>query len=129
MVAMAASVSVLRLESPPMRHWFAILLLLLVPLQFASAGVEAYCLQSSGLATSHGDHPPHACQMDEGDIGKEGRLHTDCAFCQVLAGAVLLDAGRLPLTGAGQVLVDTVQDSLASAPVAEPERPKWRRAA
>ncbi|TAH44618.1 MAG: hypothetical protein EYC67_12795 [Betaproteobacteria bacterium] len=112
-----------------MRRWFAILLLLLVPLQFASAGMEAYSLQSAAVATSHGYHHPHTCQMDEGDIGKESKLHADCGFCQILASAVLLGAGRLPPTGPGHVLVDSAQDFPASAPVTEPERPKWRRAA
>ncbi|MBP6357569.1 MAG: hypothetical protein KA307_04975, partial [Burkholderiaceae bacterium] len=94
-----------------------------------SAGLEAYCLESAGFATSHGDHHPHTCQVDEGDEGMKGQLHADCGFCQILASAALLDAGRLPLTGLGHVLVDAGRDFNASALVTEPERPKWRLAA
>ena len=112
-----------------MRRWFAILFLLLVPIQPASAAIEAYCVQSLGFATSHGDHHPHACQVDEGEAETKGKLHADCGFCQILASAALLDAGRLPLTGLGHVLVDAGRDFNASALVTEPERPKWRLAA
>lgn len=117
------------LKSSPMHRWLAIVFLLLVPLQFASAGLEAYCVESAGFATSHGDHHPHTCQVDEGAAGTEGLLHADCGFCQILASAALLDAGRLPLTGFGHVLIDAGRDFNASAPVTEPERPKWRFAA
>jgi hypothetical protein len=119
----------LGLKSSPMHSWLAIFFMLLVPLQFASAGLEAYCLESAGVATSHGDHHPHTCQVDEGDDGMKGQLHADCGFCQILASAALLDAGRLPLTGLRHVLVDAGRDFNASALVTEPERPKWRRAA
>lgn len=112
-----------------MVRWLAVMLLLLVPLQFASASLEAYCAQSVGAATRHGDHHPHSCQVDEGAAGTEGQLHVDCGFCQIQASAVLLDAGPLPAKGLTHVLVDSTQDFPASAPVAEPERPKWRRAA
>ena len=63
----APSANRLGLKSSPMHRWLAIFFLLLVPLQFASAGLEAYCLESAGFATSHGDHHPHTCQVDEGD--------------------------------------------------------------
>ena len=112
-----------------MRRWFAILFLLLVPIQPASAAIEAYCVQSLGFATSHGDHHPHACQVDEGEAETKGKLHADCGFCQILASAALLDAGRLPQTGPAHVLVDAAQGFPASAPVTEPERPKWHHTA
>jgi hypothetical protein len=125
-----------------MRRWLAVLLLVLLPVQFSWAAVAGFCAHSAS-APAHGGHHDHAVhghadsaasQSAVGDetastAGAPSTPGTDCGHCHghvtALAG-VAAPHVTLPLRHA--------PPTLGAAHVAEPtptqpERPQWARLA
>jgi cytochrome c5 len=100
-----------------MRRWLLVLLLLVLPLQFAWAAAAPYCAHEATPAASK--HPGHHQHVHQGgsDVAKAGddgngigTDHTDCASCH--AGA----AATLPPPAAG--LATAPRDVLREQPLA-----------
>ena len=79
-----------------MRRWLVVLMLLVLPMQFAWAAAAPYCAHEA--ATAAGKHPGHHqhVHQDGGDVAQAGDdgggksvNHTDCASCQGSAAATL----------------------------------------
>ena len=80
-----------------MRRWLVVLMLLVLPLQFAWAAAAPYCAHEA--TTAAGKHPGHHQHLHQGggdaanaddDGAGNGAKHTDCATCHAGATATLL---------------------------------------
>lgn len=117
-----------------MRRWFAILLLVLLPLQAIWAAAAPYCEHEQAQAASkHLGHHEHEHQ--EVDVGedeapsKPGAAHTDCHVCHGSATApVIGDAMASPQFSATHFSISEAT-ALTAPPLTRPERPKWQRLA
>lgn len=123
-----------------MRRWLAVLLLVLLPLQFSWAAVADYCMHESSETADHVGHHDHeshshgAAQADaeaktKTDDGSSSTATVDCSHCHGSCAVTLdLPAGLVPRS------VEQAPPTLGDAPRAEhvpaqPERPKWARLA
>lgn len=127
-----------------MRRWLAVLLLVLLPLQFSWAAVADYCMHESGETADHVGHHDHAshahgaAQVDAdadadaratSDGGSSTAAKVDCSHCHGGCAVTLdLPAGLVPHT------IEHAPPTLGDAPCAEhvpaqPERPQWVRLA
>jgi hypothetical protein len=123
-----------------MRRWLAVLLLVLLPLQFSWAAVADYCMHESGETADHVGHHDHkshahgAAQADadaktKTDAGSSSTATVDCSHCHGGCAVTLdLPAGLVPHA------VEQAPPTLGDAPCAEhmpaqPERPQWARLA
>ena len=113
-----------------MRRWLVILMLLVLPVQFAWAAAAPYCAhEAASAASKHPGHHQHVHQ-GSGEVAKagddgagNGANHTDCASCH--GGA----AATLPLPEAD--LATAPRDGLREQPASHyrshtpsgPERP------
>jgi len=80
-----------------MRRWLVVIMLLVLPLQFAWAAAAPYCAHEAAGATSK--HPGHHQHVHQGsgestteagdDAVGSGSGHTDCASCHPAAAATL----------------------------------------
>ena len=120
-----------------MRRWLAILLLVLLPLQFSWAAVADYCMHESGAAADHvghHDHADHRHGASAGDKDKsDGSASTaadfDCGHCHGHCAGMLDVPVGLKTNALG-----SAPPGLAEAPSSEhlpaqPERPQWARLA
>lgn len=74
-----------------MRRWFAILLLVLLPLQALWAAAAPYCAHEENPTSMHVGHHTHEHQDAQGDSGSSEGLagnHADCQVCHGGAGAL-----------------------------------------
>lgn len=123
-----------------MRHWLAVLLLVLLPFQFSWAAVAAYCAHPSGETADHvghHDHGSHAHGALPADAdakattadGSSSTAALDCSHCHG-GGAVTLGLpDRLVPHPVGQA-PPTLGDAPSAEHVpAQPERPQWARLA
>ena len=134
-----------------MRRWLAVLLLMLLPLQFSWAAVASYCQHDADATPRHLGHHEHQHQgsspdaadssdapdapdASPGDAAKAGAdsklpgAHTDCGYCHVsLAKTLTTTASHLPmLSTEARPRVDIA--SITSALFERIERPNWHRA-
>lgn len=116
-----------------MRRWLAILLLVLLPLQFSWAGVAGYCMHESGAAADHlghhdhADHPHGASVSDKAksDSSPSTAADLDCSHCHGHCAGML----DIPV-GLKAHALGSAPPRLAEAPSADhlpaqPERPQW----
>ncbi len=84
-----------------MRRWLILLLLTVLPLQFASAAVASYCLHESEVAARHFGHHQHKHHAGAGQAsfeqadghkvgGSAGLDDADCEYCHLGAAHPLL---------------------------------------
>lgn len=121
-----------------MRRWLALLLLVLLPLQFGWAAVADYCSHALGTEQGHLGHHDHAVHGhapvadDAGDAGSgndAAATHVDCGHCHGhWFGVLALATALVPQAPAD------APPALGPAPPADhapaqPERPQWRRLA
>lgn len=113
-----------------MRRWLAIFLMVFMPFQLGWAAVSAYCQHESGAAANHLGHHEHRHPVDHRDAGTKSDLDLDCGFCLAASVAALPSSSGASMSSVIQdALAPPPLPALASAPLAEPERPKWARAA
>ncbi len=114
-----------------MRRWFAVLLLMLLPLQAVWAAAAPYCAHEEDPATMHVGHHSHehqGAQQDDNGSEAPAGSHADCHVCHGAGAAVgtqLADASH----GAYRGPVPTWVKALPAPPVSRPDRPDWSRLA
>ena len=112
------------------RRCIAILLLILLPLQFSWAGIAAYCQHETGQAAQHIGHHEHThtgtdTQGSASDIKAQWGFDTDCSACYSgFISAVPHAIPPLPLLQFS-TMIDWAPYSLAAPPTILPERPNW----
>ena len=110
----------------------ALLLALLLPLQFAWGAAAAYCQHETGAQSAkHVGHHAHEHKADEGTkkpASAKLTVDNDCTACHATCSAMACDAPvaieALALTS--RLDVPTF-DAHASAPTRAPDRPQWAR--
>lgn len=119
-----------------MRRWFALLLLVLLPLQFSWAVVEDYCVHGPEGALSHPAHHDHAVHgHGAADVGvgdpaqPDGASLTaapsDCGHCHGHC-AALVETSAVPGSPPpGSARPASGDAARAGAMPAPPERPQW----
>lgn len=106
-----------------MRRLIALLLLLLLPLQFAWAAAGTYCQHESGDQSWHFGH--HAHLHDDEPADAPSGTHSDCASCQFKTKSVAQDLPVQPTTAVAQSRPDTRHLLPATSPPSRIDRPKW----
>jgi hypothetical protein len=127
-----------------MRKLFLILLLAILPFQYAWSAAAAYCEHEQGKSTHFGHHShQHTVQAEpghdgddahnEGDDGHKppakGKMHADCAVCQFSVQASLLDSLAPPPGLAGTAYPPGADPRFSSHIADGPKRPDWLPAA
>lgn len=116
---------------PPMRRWFAILLLVLLPLQSLWAAAAPYCEHEENpesMHVGHHTHEHHASEADQDSSNGPAANHTDCHVCQGTGGALSAPLVATGLDGYFGPL-PACDTTLPAPPVSLPERPNWARLA
>lgn len=114
-----------------MRRWFAILLLVLMPLQSLWAAAAPYCAHEESPKAMHLGHHTHEHQQSQADDGTSKgspATHADCHVCHGGAAVAMGAIGTLDqptVGGDAPRLVSLIR----TAPVTQPERPNWARLA
>lgn len=121
-----------------MRRLLAILLLVLLPLQFTWAAAAAYCQHETGVVASHLGHHEHVHSAAEGkssiaklaDAKQDANfgVDDDCGYCHLMAAKLVPPAQS---ASPPKVLVSLPVLPLDARPVPsrDPdrhERPNWR---
>jgi hypothetical protein len=133
---MGAARTLWPLHSRDMHRWLAVLLLLLLPIQFSWAAVANYCGHETGAAADHVGHHEHASHnhgakvadpgdSDKTDVPAPGASSFDCGHCHgYYVGMLCTPSSREPrLPGdAPPSLGDAI---LAEHVPAQPDRPQW----
>ena len=114
----------------PMRRWLVVLMLLVLPLQFAWAAAAPYCAHEAASAASK--HPGHHQHVHQGgsdatkagyDGGSLGANHTDCESCHGGAAAMLPLPAAEPAAAPREVLREPPAPHYQSVTPSGPERP------
>lgn len=110
-----------------MRRWFAILILIFMPLQLGWAAVNAYCQHESGAASQHMGHHEHQHQASDDDESGAGYGGTDvdCGFCHAAFLSAIPSSTDFPRFDTASLLIDEPQACALPAHTAKPERPNW----
>lgn len=115
----------------PMRHWFAILLLVLMPLQALWASAAPYCEHEQAAAASkhlghhEHEHPELDASQDQSP-GKVGASHTDCHVCQGSATAPVVGEAIGALSFVPRHPSIREASVWPAPPLTRPDRPKWQ---
>lgn len=116
-----------------MRRWFAILLLVLLPLQALWAAAAPYCEHEQEPAKVHLGHHSHehqdAAAGDGSPAGQAGAAHPDCHVCHGSAGAADLMTNADTSPFGTEYFSISGQSALPMPPPSRPERPNWQRLA
>ena len=110
-----------------MRRFFALFLLLLLPLQFAFAAAAPYCALEKVKVASHFGHHEHsdASAPEPADDGSEKWKLDDCGVCHLGSGQVhpsVASIPALPLGGTLRPLPDGRQPQHLQEPTERPPR-------
>lgn len=110
-----------------LRHFFAVLMLLLLPLQAAWALAAAYCQHETAPNAQHFGHHEHQHGAAGSCAPKAvGSVDSDCGFCHA-AFVMALPITDLTLAAAPDDLPAPQPPPAATpAPHDPPERPDWR---
>ena len=117
----------------PMRRWFAILLLVLLPLQALWAAAAPYCEhEKTPAASKHLGHHEHEHQEAvPGDVDTDGGSslptagHTDCHVCHGSAVVAAVSVAAASHAFGPEHPALSRVSTLPSPPHPRPERPKW----
>lgn len=127
---MAVGLSFALLDSPPMRRWLSIFLLVLMPMLSTWSVASAYAADTLGAPSQHVGHhlDTHDKEAFEGSTGapSAGVAEAECDHCHNPAATPFrfADSARLPAPD----LPDAMNDvTLRAPPLALPERPNWAR--
>ena len=123
-----------------MRRFFAIVLLVLLPLQFSWAAVESYCgheTQAGIEHFGHHDHKHHASSdlvkldansdvtADAVDGKAPGAMDLDCGHCHGTCSMALNLPSVLPVTLSTAPPIATLDECGGAHAPTRPERPQW----
>lgn len=116
-----------------MKQLVAIILAVLLPLQFAWGAAAAYCQHETAPGVHHFGHHTHVHADGKHDAKTAGGklfVDSDCGFCHASPAAMLPDVSAVKpastLASVPPVLGDIKR---ASAPQRAPDRPQWPRLA
>lgn len=132
-----------------MRKLFLILLLAILPLQYAWSAAAAYCgheQEQSQQKRSHFGHHSHQHNAqaepqhdvngsndrndsDDGKLPGKAKVHADCAVCHHAVQASLLSGASPPPDAAGAAYPPSSMLHFTSHIAEGPKKPDWRRAA
>lgn len=116
-----------------MRRWFAVLLLVFLPLQTIWAAAAPYCGHEEELAAWDVGHHTHEHRdaQPSGDEGSDGlpSSHADCHVCHGAGGAVGTPQDDASHSGAYRGHPPMRVRALPAPPVFTPDRPNWARLA
>ena len=114
-----------------MRRWFAVLLLMLLPLQAVWAAAPPYSAHEEDPAAMHVGHHAHSHQDAQQDAQQEddsseatAGSHADCHVCHG-AGAVVSTQQADASHGAYRGPLPMWVKALPAPPVFTPDRPNW----
>jgi len=112
----------------------ALLLALLLPLQFTWGAAAAYCQHETSVQTAkHIGHHAHEHKADEGakkPASVKLTVDNDCTACHATCSAVACEApASMEALALTSRLAAPTFDAHASAPTRAPDRPQWRRLA
>jgi hypothetical protein len=122
-----------------MRRLVAILLLMVLSVQFTWAAAASYCEHEKDTTTQHVGHHDHqhatnvspadkAADAPDQDGSKASGTHADCAYCQ-LSAAKSFSTVALVLPGAAASSPALPPPAVVESHLFERiERPKWQRA-
>ncbi len=119
-----------------MRRWLAILLLVVLPHQFAWAALGSYCQHESGASAQHFGHHAHqhhaGAQPADGDQDAPhgaakavAGAHADCAGCHAGGVSLPVSAANLSAGPAPRADAADLPQHLPPPPVERVERPQW----
>lgn len=114
-----------------MRRWFAILLLMFLPLQSLWAAAAPYCAHEESPKSMHVGHHAHEHQDSDADQDSSNGPAASHADCHVCHGAGSAIAGTLVASGQARnfAVLPVWGVALPTPPVSLPERPNWARLA
>lgn len=116
-----------------MKRWFAILCLLLLPVQFTWAAVASYCNHEANPASQHYGHHSHEHAGKDGSnsTGKKmlSGLDNDCTVCHAGCAVAICDFAPLHNVEVAAIKGPMKLGALAFVIPSKPERPKWARSA
>jgi hypothetical protein len=118
------------------RRWFLLFMLIVLPLQFATAAAASYCRHESNATSKHYGHHEHEHQTpaegsglkapaDDSSSGTAGSGDPDCEYCHLAASYPLLQASSPTRAIVGHA---PATDSVASFGSRGPDaldRPNW----
>lgn len=117
-----------------MRRWFAVFMLMMLPIQFSWAAVASYCQHESAPAkTEHIGHHEHKHSADDNDMVSKAKKSEpsldksdpDCCLCHGLGlGATQLHAAKQPADRGNTMVAQTSTPSAGVNP-SPPDRPQW----
>jgi 4-amino-4-deoxy-L-arabinose transferase-like glycosyltransferase len=111
---------------PPMRRWFAVFLLVFLPLQSSWAVTASYCQHESGAAAQHFGHHEHEHHGNSADANAlDGCTDGDCATCHASCATALTGMTLLPTVLSAFEGNLWRPAALPSPPDTLPERPNW----
>lgn len=114
-----------------MRRLVLLLLVVLLPLQFAWGAVTSYCEHETGAASQHFGHHEHVHKGTKSvDADGKAGFDNDCGTCQAAGSAAIAsaEASAAPLALPHFLTAEPVAWD-ASIPAEAPERPQWPRLA
>lgn len=113
-----------------MRKWFAIFLLLVIPMQFALAASAAYCQHETGIATDHIGHHNHKHQVQPEELLQPDKTQStgfdlDCGNCHAGCSVAVSTSEESSILSEHGFIHPSTDRILASPPLEAPDRPQW----
>ncbi len=113
-----------------MKRYLAIILLVLLPLQFSWAAVAGYCQHESEVTANHLGHHSHDHQAaDQHEPVKDGassaEAHHDCATCHLGCSVALASDLTTPTAATDRDYPFDYNVNPSLALTKRPERPQW----
>lgn len=114
-----------------MHRCLAVLLLMLLPLQFSWAALANYCQHEGGQTARHVGHHDHQHLKTSGSAAetKAGKLpagsDSDCCACHAHCLGAVADTMPFAANGGAFLIATAIQPQPVGPPPMEPERPKW----
>ena len=110
-----------------MKKLLLILLLTILPIQYAWSMAAVYCQHEPAKVSHFGHHGhQHQAQSDEDpDHGKPVKVHSDCEVCHHAVQASVLEDGAMAVQPAAQAHAAPLLTDYLSYISDGPRRPNW----
>lgn len=112
-----------------MKRWFAIVCLVLLPVQFTWAAVASYCNHEVNPVSQHYGHHSHQHESNDGSNagGKKlpSGLDNDCTDCHASCAVTISDVAPLQVVEIAAMKGPMDLGALSFDIPSKPERPKW----
>ena len=119
-----------------MRRWIFLLLLAVLPLQFAQGAAAAYCAHEKAVTNKHVGHHEHehqgagmASSTDVDSIDDTGAADPDCEYCHLGCAQPIGSIASLWIGSRERPAAASLTLTFASHEGQDVERPKWSSAA